>query len=96
MVASQARVLHATESESHAERFADLYERLGMSMDGSTPPVTATSDLAVDIRLSGSALDRKLVALRAMATQTGPTIAAFGPEDYATWVAQETFVERRA
>jgi LmbE family N-acetylglucosaminyl deacetylase len=95
MTGSDAQVLHATESESHAERFAELHERLGMSMDGSSPPVTAASDLAVDVWLSGSALDRKLVALRAMATQTAPTIAAFGPETYATWVAEEAFVERR-
>ncbi len=95
MTGSRARVLHATESESHAERFADLYERFGMSMDGSAPTVTPTSDLAVDVRLSGRALDRKLVALRAMATQTAPTIAVFGPDDYAMWVAQETFVEQR-
>jgi LmbE family N-acetylglucosaminyl deacetylase len=92
MTGSAARVLYATESESHAERFTPLYERLGMSMDGTSPPVTATRDLAVDIRLSGSALDRKLVALRAMATQTAPTVAAFGIEDYAAWVAQEAFV----
>src|SRR5690606_15353763 len=95
MVASEARILHATESEPHAARFAELYERFGMSMDGSGPSVTAISDLAVDLRLSGPALDRKLVALRAMATQTAPTIEAFGPETYATWVAEETFVERR-
>lgn len=91
----RARILHATEDEAHAARFAALYERFDPAVEAGGPSITATSDLAVDLRLSGAALDRKLVALRAMATQTFPVIEAFGAEEYAAWVAQEAFVEQQ-
>ncbi len=51
------------------------------------------AQLAVHVRLDGPALDRKLTALRAMATQTGPLLAAIDPALYAEEVAEECFVE---
>lgn len=52
-----------------------------------------TDRLAVHLHLSGAALDRKLAALRAMATQTAPLLAVLEADDYAAQVAEESFVD---
>ena len=52
------------------------------------PPPSSPSTCELD----GHELDRKLTALRAMATQTRDLIALVGPETYATQVAEEGFI----
>jgi hypothetical protein len=49
--------------------------------------------LSLHLQLSGARLDRKVTALGAMATQTAETMAAFGMDTYATYVAEEGFVD---
>ena len=44
------------------------------------------------VRLDGATLDRKVAALRAMATQTGDAVAGLGLETYAELNAEEAFV----
>ena len=64
-----------------------------MYMTDERPAGVPADDLAVHVRLDGAALDRKLTALRAMATQTSGVIAMLDPAIYATQVAEEAFVE---
>jgi LmbE family N-acetylglucosaminyl deacetylase len=87
---SRARLLRAAMSVEHAERFADLHRQLGAFEPGLPVPV---DDPALVVRLSGAALDRKVVALRAHASQTADLVATLGEDRYAAWCAEEAFVE---
>jgi hypothetical protein len=50
------------------------------------------SELAARLRLDDSQLDRKIVALRAQASQTTALFAALGEERVRRWWSTETFV----
>ncbi|MCD9625678.1 PIG-L deacetylase family protein [Rhabdothermincola salaria] len=88
-----ACLLHAALEEAYCKRFQPLHDRFEVFMDGAQPEPRHHDELAVHLRLSGAELDRKLVALRAQATQTAPIIEAIGADNYARWVAEEAFVE---
>jgi LmbE family N-acetylglucosaminyl deacetylase len=88
-----ARLLESTWTTDHLARFGALHETHGVYMSDARPAGVAVARLSVHLRLDGRALDRKLVALRAMATQTGPLLDAVGPEVFAAQVAEEAFVE---
>jgi LmbE family N-acetylglucosaminyl deacetylase len=87
------RVLHSAVEQGWAERFADLHERFDVFLEPGTPATVPASELAVWLQLSGAALDRKLVAMRAEASQVQPVIDAFGLDAYADWIADEAFIE---
>lgn len=87
-----ARVLHAALEERYCERFRSLHDRFDVFLDPALPAPRPAADLVLHLRLAGAALDRKLVALRAQATQTQPVIEAFGLDAYRAWVADEAFV----
>jgi LmbE family N-acetylglucosaminyl deacetylase len=87
-----ARLLYAAPTAEHLDEFGDLYEEWDMYMSDERPVGVPADRLAVHVRLSGWQLDRKLTALRAMATQTNDLIAMLGPEVYAAQVAEESFV----
>jgi LmbE family N-acetylglucosaminyl deacetylase len=87
------RVLHAAVDTDHLRRFADLHQRFDVFPDPGYPRPVDPAEVSVRVRLRGLALDRKVAALAAQATQTGPVIAAFGDEAYRQWVAEELFVE---
>lgn len=87
------RVLHAAVEEGWALRFADLHDRFDVFLEPGTPATTSGDQLAVWLRLEGSDLDRKVVALRAQASQVQPVVEAFGLDVYADWVADEAFVD---
>ena len=55
------------------------------------PLRTPASALAVQLRLDAATLDRKIVALRAQASQTAGLIAALGEERVRQWWSVETF-----
>jgi LmbE family N-acetylglucosaminyl deacetylase len=86
------RLLYAAWSAEHLVRFGDDYARLGVFMTDARPTGVRASDLDLAVRLGGVELDRKVAALRAMATQTADLIAAVGPARYAAQVAEEWFV----
>ena len=88
-----ARLLYATESTHHLDRFRDLYERWGVYMTHERPVGVPEHELTVHLELAGPALDRKLTALRAMATQTGDAVALMGEALYAEQAATECFVD---
>ena len=87
-----ARLLHATATDDHLRRFGALYEAWGSYMTDQRPTGTPVADLAVHLVAEGPALDQKLAALAAMASQTSDVMATHGPH-YAAMVAEEAFVE---
>lgn len=89
----RGHLLYATASVEHLERFRDLYEAWDMYMSDERPTGVPTARLTLQVHLDGPGLDRKLTALRAMATQTSDLITKLDPEVYATQVAEESFVE---
>jgi len=89
----RGRLLYATPTVEHLARFRDLYEEWGVYMTGERPIGVPADELAVHVRLDGWQLDRKLTALAAMASQTGPAMALIDPEEYAAQVAVEAFVD---
>ena len=91
----RARLLYATETVERLERYGHVYEEWGVYMTDDRPTGVRRADLAVHLELTGAALDRKVTALSAMASQTSALIAAVGAERYAQQVGEESFVEAR-
>jgi LmbE family N-acetylglucosaminyl deacetylase len=89
----RARLFHATPEVTHHAEFAEDYERWGVYMTDDRPAPVAADELALHLRLEGAALDRKLAALHAMASQTRPAVDLMGAERYAAQVAVEAFIE---
>jgi LmbE family N-acetylglucosaminyl deacetylase len=86
------RLLHVTHVAEFVDRFADVHTRFDVFEPGlpSTTPAEAT---AVDLVLGGELLERKVRALEAHASQTGPLVAELGRERFASWVEREVFVD---
>lgn len=89
----RARLLYAAATQPHVERFGALYERWGVYMTEQRPEAVPVDALAVHLPLAGPALDRKLAALRAMATQTAGAIRLMGESLFAEQAAEESFVD---
>jgi LmbE family N-acetylglucosaminyl deacetylase len=83
-----ARVLHPVAPEQPVD--PDLDEELKVFELGR-PRVCAEEDLALQLRLSGVALNRKVEALLRQASQTGGLVRAVGRERFSAWVATESF-----
>ncbi|HET7351624.1 MAG TPA: PIG-L family deacetylase [Marmoricola sp.] len=91
----RARLLYATETVERLEQYGHVYEEWGVYMTDERPTGVRRADLAVHLQLTGAALDRKVTALSAMASQTAALIAAVGAERFAQQVAEESFVQAR-
>jgi LmbE family N-acetylglucosaminyl deacetylase len=89
----RGRLLYATTTVEHLARFGELYEEWNMYMSDERPSGVPEAELAVHVVLDGPRLDRKLTALRAMATQTSGLMAMLTPAVYASQVAEEAFVD---
>jgi len=90
--ARRPRLLYATKTAAWREAYAELHRRLPIfGPDG--PPAAEAGDVAFALELRGAALDRKMAALLAHASQTAGVIPAFGEAAYRAWVAGEYFVE---
>jgi LmbE family N-acetylglucosaminyl deacetylase len=87
------RLLYATTTVDHIAAFGELYEQWNMYMSDERPTGVPADQLAVHVRLEGAALDRKLTALRAMATQTSGLIAQLDAATYAEQVREECFID---
>ncbi len=87
------RLLYAAPTVEQIAEFGDLYEEWGIYMTDERPAGIPVAQLALHLRLEGAALDRKLTALRAMATQTGDVFAQVDRARFAAEVATESFVE---
>jgi LmbE family N-acetylglucosaminyl deacetylase len=87
------RLLYATATADHLARYGERYERLGVYMTDQRPAGVLAEDLALHVRLDGLALDRKLTALSAMASQTRDVSVAIESATYAELVAEESFID---
>jgi LmbE family N-acetylglucosaminyl deacetylase len=87
------RLLHATMTAEHLETWGERYEQWRVFMTDERPVGVAREDLALDLRLTGAALDRKTAALLAMHTQVGPAVALLGLDDFRALNAGEAFIE---
>lgn len=87
------RLFHAAMTTSHVERFGELYRRWGVAMTDDPIVGVPDDDIGLRVRLAGSALDRKVAALAAMASQTRASIELLGADLFAENVAEECFVE---
>jgi LmbE family N-acetylglucosaminyl deacetylase len=89
----RGRLLQAAVTVEHLARFGEAYEEWGAYMTDQRPTGRTAEELALHVVLDGAQLDRKLAALAAMASQTGPLMATIDPAIYAMQVAEEAFVE---
>jgi LmbE family N-acetylglucosaminyl deacetylase/GNAT superfamily N-acetyltransferase len=89
----RARLLYATTTVDHVEQFRRSYEDWNMYMTDERPTGVPPDQLGVHVELDGPDLDRKLTALRALATQTGGLMARLDPATYAAQVAEESFID---
>ncbi|WP_241835085.1 PIG-L deacetylase family protein [Pseudofrankia asymbiotica] len=87
------RLLEAVWTAEALERFAGLHEEFQVFMSDARPAGVPADALSLRVALDGPELDRKVVALRAMASQIGPTVDAFGLARFTDWVAEERFVD---
>jgi LmbE family N-acetylglucosaminyl deacetylase len=81
----------ATTAEQR-HRYRDVEDRFGVFELGE-PRICAETELAGRLRLTGTALARKVAALRRHASQTTALISAMGEQQYADWVSVEAFAE---
>lgn len=82
----------ATTSVEFLTEFRDLFEEWNMYMSDQRPLGIPADQLDIHLCLTGSDLDRKLTALRAMNTQTSVVMAMVEPDVYAAQVAEEWFI----
>ena len=87
----RARLLYATLTQEFHDRWGELNERLGIWTYGP-PPSTPERDLVVNVQLEAGAIDRKVVALRAHASQTTSIVDAVGLDTFGRWWSVESFV----
>jgi LmbE family N-acetylglucosaminyl deacetylase len=86
----RCRILAATKTPAWIETFADVNEGI---LVGGEPPCTRVEDLALEVTLTGAALDTKVRALKAQASQTSGLSQALGDARYSAWVASEYWTE---
>ena len=85
------RLLHATQPVGYAERMEEIDRRFSIFFAGK-PPETPDDEMAVRFELPPDLLDRKVVALRAQASQTALLIGELGVEAFGVWMSTEHFV----
>jgi LmbE family N-acetylglucosaminyl deacetylase len=86
------RLLYATPTVEHLDRFAELYEEWNSYMSDERPSGVSEEELDLHVRLDGWLLDRKLTALSVMTSQTRELMARIDPEVYALQVSEESFI----
>ncbi|BCJ76687.1 hypothetical protein CS0771_62310 [Catellatospora sp. IY07-71] len=87
-----ARLLHTAVTQEFLDRWQTVYERLDIFV-GGLPVRTPPARLSLHLPLGPALADRKLVALRAQATQTAGLLAILGEDTMRDWCAEESFVD---
>jgi LmbE family N-acetylglucosaminyl deacetylase len=87
------RLLYAAPTVEHLARWSELYEEWNMYMSDDRPTGVPEAEAGLHHRLDGLHLDRKLTALRALATQTSGIMSLLEPQTYAAQVSEECFVD---
>jgi LmbE family N-acetylglucosaminyl deacetylase len=90
--ASSARLLYATTTDEFVRAWEPARAEFNVFLTEGLPLRTPTTDLAVSLRLESAAVDRKIVALRAQASQSTALFAALGEERVRQWWSTETFI----
>lgn len=89
--APRTRLLYATTTEEFVERWEPFRDAFDIFLADGLPLRTPATALAAELRLGPAVIDRKIVALRAQASQTASLIAALGEERVRDWWSTETF-----
>jgi LmbE family N-acetylglucosaminyl deacetylase len=89
-----ADLWYATLAADFHRTWGGLNDEIGLWADQPEPPSTETVSLVHNLRLRRELLDRKIAALEAHASQTGPLIELVGRPTYRRWWNTESF--RRA
>ena len=84
------RLLYAACTASFTDQFGDLNAQYSIFPPG-LPRIAPLDELAVRLQLSGTALDRKLAALRAHASQVATLHREVGHDRFAAWWSEEAF-----
>ncbi len=87
-----ARLLHTAVPARWWAEFGHLNDEFPAFEPGS-PIVVPDDSLALDLVLDDGLLARKVAALRAQTSQTAGIEAGMGPDLYARWVRDESFVD---
>ncbi|MEU7817710.1 PIG-L family deacetylase [Pseudonocardia sp. NPDC049154] len=93
IAAPKARLLYATTTEEFVAGWEPAREAFDVFLADGLPLRTPVSALAAELRLTPAELDRKIVALRAQASQTSGLLAAVGEERFRRWWSTESFVD---
>jgi LmbE family N-acetylglucosaminyl deacetylase len=89
---SVARLLYATSTAEFLDAWTHVYDRIDVFLADDVPLRAPVDSLAVHLPLGAEAADRKLVALRAQASQTAGLVALLGEDTMRDWCATEAFV----
>ncbi|APE38383.1 PIG-L family deacetylase [Nocardia mangyaensis] len=88
----RVRLLYATPTVDKLARFLPLYEEWNMYMSNERPDGVAHEHLSLHLELQAERLDRKITALRVMASQTAAVMDAVDDQLFREMVAEESFV----
>ncbi len=86
------RLLQAVTTQADLDSGRDVNEAFEIYVWGR-PPTVAEHDLAVRLVLDGTALARKVTALRQQDSQTADLVGAIGVDRFARWIQAESFRE---
>jgi LmbE family N-acetylglucosaminyl deacetylase len=92
LAAPRARLLYATTTDEFVDGWEPARDAFAVFLTEELPLRTPRSTLDVELRLGPDQVDRKMVALRAQASQTTGLIAALGEDRVRDWWSVETFV----
>lgn len=91
-----ARLLYVTTTEEFVGHWEPARDTFDVFLAEGLPLRTPSSSLAVRLHLTPDELDRKMVALRAQASQMSALVTAVGEDRMREWWAVETFVSADA
>jgi LmbE family N-acetylglucosaminyl deacetylase len=89
---SDARLLYATTTEEFVRAWEPAREDFDVFLADGLPLRTPAAELAVSLQLDEALVDRKIVALRAQASQTNGLFVALGEDRVRQWWSTVTFV----
>lgn len=93
--APAARLLHPVLTHEFLARWQDVYDRLDIFLADGLPHAVPAAALSLTVPFDDALADRKLVALRAQATQTSGLVTLLGEQTMRDWCAVEGFIDAR-
>jgi LmbE family N-acetylglucosaminyl deacetylase len=91
-----ARLLYATTTADHAEKWQELHDDLGVFLVPDLPLRHPSGAVDIEFHLDATLADRKFAALRAQASQTAGPIARIGARRFRDWCSVEAFIAAEA